>query len=163
MTHQRNTRLARYLLPALLVGCAPDAATEIDLAAEAQRIRDLDAALSDAAQDRDAAAFSLFFAEDAVQMPPDAPPLHGREAIQQGASGLFGAGADLRFETAEVEVASSGDMGFSRGKYFLALETPGGLVQDEGSYVEVWEKIGGEWKITADIYNTDLPPAEAGS
>jgi ketosteroid isomerase-like protein len=53
-------------------------------------------------------------------------------------------------------------MAFSQGKYFLSLETPGGVIQDEGSYLEVWEKVEGEWKITADIYNTDLLPVGPG-
>ena len=52
-------------------------------------------------------------------------------------------------------------MAFSRGKYFLTLDTPGGLIQDEGSYLEVWEKVAGQWKITADIYNSDLPLDES--
>jgi ketosteroid isomerase-like protein len=90
-------------------------------------------------------------------MPPNAPPLEGRTAIQESAAGLLGAGANLRFETAEVKVAASGDMAITRGRYFLTLETPGGLIEDEGSYLEVWEKVDGEWKITTDIYNTDLP------
>ena len=154
----RMPRIVMCCVAALVTGCAPDNGTEVDLDAEAQAIRDLDVALSNAAQSRDADAYSQFFAEDVVQMPPNSPPLHGRGAIHEAASGLLGAGADLRFETTDVRVASSGDMAFSRGKYFLTLETPGGVIQDEGSYLEVWEKIEGVWKMTADMYNTDLPP-----
>ncbi len=159
MIQLRITRVMVYCLLALAVGCASGATVEVDVAAEARAIRDLDATLSEAAQNGDAEAFSQFFAEHAVQMPPDSPPLQGRAAIFESAAGLLGAGADLRFETTEVRVATSGDMAFSQGKYFLSLETPGGVLQDEGSYLEVWEKVEGEWKITADMYNTDLLPS----
>jgi uncharacterized protein (TIGR02246 family) len=146
------------LLPLLMVGCATEPAPEVDLAAEAQAIRDLDVALSEAAQARDAAAFAAFFSEDIVQMPPDAPPIHGRAELHAGAAGLLeGAGADLRFENLDVKVASSGDMAVSRGMWYLTIETPEGPVPDEGSYIEVWEKVDGRWQITWDIYNRDLP------
>lgn len=153
----RPSRLVLFLFPLTSLGCAGDIPPEIDLAAEAQTIRDLDVALSDAAQNRDAGAFGSFFAEDAIQLPPDAPPERGRAVIQEGAAGLLGSGADLRFETVEVRVAGSGDMAVSRGRWFLIHHTPNGPVHDEGSYVEVWEKVAGEWKITVDIYNRDLP------
>lgn len=152
-----TTPFALLLLVALSAGCAPDPPPGVDLGAEAQAIRDLDARLSRAAQNRDAEAFGAFFAENAVQLPPGSPPLRGRTAIQESAAGLLGAGADLRFETLEVKVSTFGDMAFSRGMFYLTLETPGGPIRDEGSYLEVWEKVAGEWKITADIYNSDLP------
>ena len=140
-----------------MLGCANEMPPEVDLVAEAQAIRDLDAAFSDAAQARDVEAFGSFFAEDAVQLPPDAPPLNGRAAIQERAAGILGAGADLRFETVNVEVSACGDMAFSRGRWFLSLETPDGLIEDEGSYIEVLRKVAGEWTITMDIFNSDLP------
>ena len=107
-------RLVLCLLGVFLLGCTNEMPPEVDLVAEAQAIRDLDAALSEAAQARDVEAFGSFFAEDAVQLPPDAPPLNGRAAIQESAAGLLNAGADLRFETVEVEVSTSADMAFSR-------------------------------------------------
>ena len=157
MIRQQTMKVAWCLLAGFLIGCAPGSPPEADLAADAQTIRDLDVAFSQAAQDRDAAAFGLFFAENATQLPPNSPPLSGRAAIQEAAAGLLGAGADLRFETVDVKVSTSGDLAFSRGNYFLSLETPDGLIQDEGSYIEVWEKVAGGWKIIADIYNSDLP------
>lgn len=151
------TGVALVLFAANSAGCAPDSGPVVDLPAEAQAIRDLDAGLSAAAQNRDATAFGAFFAEGAVQLPPGSPPLRGRTAIQESAAGLLGAGADLRFESLEVSVSGSGDMAFSRGRYYLTLETPAGPIRDEGSYLEIWEKVGGEWRITVDIYNSDLP------
>ena len=157
MTPSRSTGFVLCLLPLFSIGCANEPLPEIDLSAEAQTIRDLDVALSEAAQNRDAEAFGSFFAENAVQLPPKASPENGRAVIQEGAAGLLGIGADLRFETVDVKVAGSGDLAISRGRWFLSIPTPEGPVQDEGSFVEVWEKFSGEWKITVDIYNSDLP------
>ena len=157
MIRGQRVRVAWFLLPGVLIGCWSEPPAEVDLPAEAQAIRDLDVSLSQAAQDKDAEAFASFFAENATQLPPNSPQISGRNAIQEAAAGLLGAGADLRFETMDVKVARSGDLAFSKGKYFLSLETPDGLIQDEGSYIEVWEKVAGEWKIISDIYNSDLP------
>jgi len=156
-TRYAPTRVAIVLFAANSAGCVSDSRPAVDLGAEARAIRDLDAGLSEAAQNRDAAAFGAFFAEDAVQLPPGSPPLRGRAAIRESAAGLLGTGADLRFESLEVRISGSGDMAFSRGRYYLTLQTPQGPIQDEGSYLEVWEKAGGEWRITIDIYNSDLP------
>jgi uncharacterized protein (TIGR02246 family) len=105
------------------------------VATEAQAIRDLDAALSEAAQNGDAEAFSQFFAEHAVQMPPDSPPLQGRAAIFESAAGLLGAGADLRFETTEVRVATSGDDS-GRGQLLGGMGEGRRRVEDHGGYVQ---------------------------
>ncbi len=148
------------LLALLATGCTLDSAvplTETELASEVQAIEALDAALSQAAQAHDAALFASFFADDAIQMPPNAPRLDGRAAIQESAAGLFAPGVSLRFETHNVQVARLGDLATSRGKYYLIIDTPSGRIQDEGSYIEVWKKIAGEWKIVADIYNSDVP------
>jgi hypothetical protein len=42
-----------------------------------------------AAKARDAAKVASFYADDAVLMPPNAPPIHGRKAIQQDHEQLF--------------------------------------------------------------------------
>ncbi len=153
-------KLLHPLFALLAVSCAAETAvplTQSELSSEAQVIRTLDAALSQAAQAQDAVLFASFFADDAIQMPPNAPALNGRASIQESAAGLLGPGVSLRFETQNVRIARLGDLATSRGKYYLVIEAPTGLIQDEGSFVEVWEKLNGDWKITLDIYNSDVP------
>lgn len=157
MISRRPRPLPWAYLSLLLLACAQEPPPEIDQAGQAQVIRDLDAALSAAGQAQDVATFGSFFAEDAVQMPPNVPPLEGRAAIEESAADMFASGAVVRFETLDVQVSSSGDMAYSRGKYYLTIQIPEGLVRDEGSYLEVWQKVGGAWKITTDSFNSDLP------
>ncbi len=48
-------------------------------------------------------------------------------------------------------------MAYDYGWYTFAFDTDNGRVTDKGKYVVVWKKIGGTWKIKADIFNTNLP------
>jgi ketosteroid isomerase-like protein len=51
-----------------------------------------------AAKARDAAKVASFYAEDAVLMPPNAPPIKGRKAIQQDHERLFKVAGRARSE-----------------------------------------------------------------
>jgi ketosteroid isomerase-like protein len=39
----------------------------------------------------------------------------------------------------------------------LAMAPNGTAQTGNGKYVVVWRKIGSEWKVAADIFNSDLP------
>ena len=39
----------------------------------------------------------------------------------------------------------------------------GKVVNDRGKYLEVWKKVGREWKCSFDAYNSDLPARCAGT
>jgi len=108
-----------------------------------------------AAKARDAAKVASFYAEDAVLMPPNAPPVKGRKAIQEDHERLFKQSS--RFELTATPLASetSGDLGFIQGE-FLVKRHSGEEVR--GKYVEVWKRIKGEWKILYDINNANQPP-----
>ena len=58
-------------------------------------------------------------------------------------------GFDLSFAPEQIVVSSSGDMAMDRGTYRLGPET--------GKYVVVWRKVDGDWKVAADIFNSDNP------
>ena len=48
-------------------------------------------------------------------------------------------------------------MALDRGTYSLTIAPDGTAQTDTGKYVVVWRKIGREWKVAADIFNSDLP------
>lgn len=109
-------------------------------------------------KEKDAAGIAELYAEDGAVMPPNAPIGKGSAAIQQTWASMMGTpGFNLTFVPEQIVVSSSGDMALDRGTYSLAV-APDGVVQtDTGKYVVVWRKIGGEWKVAADIFNSDLP------
>ena len=107
---------------------------------------------------KDAARIAELYAEDGAVMPPNAPLGEGRAAIQQTwASMMRTPGFGLTFVPDQIVVSSSGDMALDRGTYSLTIAPDGTTQTDTGKYVVVWRKIGREWKVAADILNSDLP------
>jgi uncharacterized protein (TIGR02246 family) len=111
---------------------------------------------------KDAAGIAELYAEDGAVMPPNAPIGKGRTAIQQTwASMMRTPGFGLTFVPEQILVSSSGDMALDRGTYSLTIAPDGATQTDTGKYVVVWRKIGREWKVAADIFNSDLPASGA--
>ena len=135
-----------------------NAAAAVDPGADEQAIRGQVDHWLQLVKAKDAAAIAALYAEDGAVMPPNAPIGKGRAAIQQTWASMMGTpGFDLTFTSEQILVSSSGDMALDRGTYSLTI-APGGTMQtDTGKYVVVWRKIGGQWKVAADIFNSDLP------
>lgn len=111
------------------------------------------------------------FAEDAWQMPPNSPPLVGREAIRQFWSQAVQWGRwDFTLEAQDVAV--SGPMAVERGSYDLGFtpgpDAPPGMpgFEDSGNYLVHWRlEEDGEWRIVADapVSERPMPSPPAGS
>ena len=107
---------------------------------------------------KDAAGIAELYAEDGAVMPPNAPIGKGRTAIQHiWASLMQTPGFGLTFVPEQILLSSSGDMALDRGTYSLTVAPNGTTLTETGKYVVVWRKIGREWKVAADIFNSDLP------
>jgi ketosteroid isomerase-like protein len=67
----------------------------------------------------------------------------------------------LKFHTARVEVAKSGDVAYTQGAYTMTVTDPNTkqLINDHGTYVTTWRKQpDGTWKAVADIVTSEVPP-----
>ena len=94
----------------------------------------------------------MYYAEDAIVLPPNADPVKGRDYIVE----FFGVFPDFEMEFEIVELYGAKDMAYVYGFYTLDFidEIPG----DSGKYIEIWRKQeDGSWKITHDIFNTSIP------
>lgn len=161
----RHTRL--LLLFVLLAACSPSTAStadsagatpKVDLAAEEQAIRDLDAKWVRMVAARDTAGIADLYASDALFMMPNAQALGGRPGVIKGWSGMFALkNVALTFAPTKVVVAQSGDLAYEVGTYTFAFDGPKGRVEDKGKSVVVWRKQDGAWKVAADMFNSDLP------
>lgn len=102
-----------------------------------------------------AALVKAYYADDAMMLPPNMPIAAGHAAIE----------AVLRtfppitaFELRNEEVVGAGDLAYVRGRYAMTMAPPGGpSVADSGKYLEIWRKTGGSWKVTRDMFSSDVP------
>jgi uncharacterized protein (TIGR02246 family) len=154
--------MRRLFLFGLFVVClfavSPQAsfAEDVDLAAEEAAIRALDVAWVEAVAAKDAAATADFYATDGAIMPAGAPMAEGHDAVAGVWQSLFDLpGFSLTFAPTTVTVAESGDMAYDIGTYALGFDGDEGRIEDNGKYVVVWTKEGGEWKVAADIFNSN--------
>jgi ketosteroid isomerase-like protein len=152
MVTLKVTTLALTLLLALTIGEAGERA------ADAQRIRELGTAWVAAIGAKDIAAIQNFYTPDAQFLAPNAPPAQGHQAIGEAWRGLVQLpGLVMTFGATRIEVSESGDLAYDVGTYALGFDSASGRVNDNGKYVVVWKKVGGEWKAVVDIFNTNLP------
>ena len=109
---------------------------------------------------KDAAGIAAFYTEDGVLMPPNMPIATGRPAVQQvWGSMMQTPGFDLTFAPEQITFSKAGDMAIDRGTYRFSATPEGRPFSETGKYLVVWRKVGNEWKVAADIFNSDGPAA----
>ncbi len=148
------------LVVALLVA-ASCARPAVDPAAEERTIRELDRRWVHTAIDRDTVKIAAFYAEDGEFLAPNAPRVRGRAAIRAAWAQLLRLpNVAIIFAPAKVWVSSAGDLAYETGPYRLTYDGPKGKrVEQPGKFVVTWRKVGGNWKVQYDIFNSDKPPA----
>jgi sialate O-acetylesterase len=133
----------------------------------AEVLYEADRAFSARAQEVGTAqAFTEYAAEDAVMYRDRAEPIIGKEAIGKVFAG--DAGSSLVWEPVAGDISSSGDLGYTRGK-FVYHTAPGedGTRQGpfKGYYTSIWKKQpDGTWKWVYDggiMTELPAPPPEA--
>jgi uncharacterized protein (TIGR02246 family) len=144
------------------VSCMQQTAPPDTRAADEAAIRAADAAWAKAGATKDANAHLAYYTSDAVLLPPNEPPATGAEAVRKVITDLYALpGMSVKWQPTKVEVAKSGDLGYSQGTYELTVNDPSGKpVMDHGKYVEIWRKQpDGSWKCAVDTFNSDVPAA----
>ena len=111
----------------------------VNRAEEEAALRAADLAWSDAAGRKDIDATAGFMADDGRTLPPNEPVTSGREAVRAGWAGIFAlTDVAIRWEPQLVQVAESGELGYTSGTYTLAFTGADGKpVSDRGKYLEV--------------------------
>lgn len=122
------------------------------------QINELNAKWVAAFKQRDFAMIEALYTLDGLLLPPNSPPIEGPKAIV----GVWKSwselpNVDVNFGAKRINVSSSGDMAYDYGWYTFAFDTDNGRIEDKGKYIVVWKKVGGVWKVAADILNTNLP------
>jgi uncharacterized protein (TIGR02246 family) len=146
-------------------GCMPAPKTESTVpdtrAQDEKAIRDAEAAWMAAFATKQPEKAAAFYADDADSMLPDTPLMAGKAAIIAGMKPELGdPNFSLVFAPSKVEIAKSGDIAYSKGKFSYTTTDPKTRkrVGQIGNYVEVYKKqADGTWKVEEDIATEEAP------
>jgi ketosteroid isomerase-like protein len=150
-----------------LTGCTqnPPPAPPDTRDADAQAIRDGEAAWVKDWSSKDVDKIASHYSSDAALYVANMPAMNGQSAIKDGLKGMIGdPNLSLVFTNSNVEVAKSSDVAYSRGTYTMTYSDPKTKKKlvEKGKYVTVYNKEpDGTWKAVADINNADAPAAPA--
>jgi ketosteroid isomerase-like protein len=102
----------------------------------------------------DVAGIAACYTEDAQMLAANMKPIHGRAAIGAMFKFTGGQGHTLEFQTHELDV--HGATAVEIGEY-IRRGGDGSTVVDRGKYIVIWKRVGNEWKIHRDMFNTNQP------
>jgi uncharacterized protein (TIGR02246 family) len=106
---------------------------------------------------RDAAGMAALYTPDGQLLPTGSDVVDGPQAIEAFWQAVMGMGIkEATLDTVEVE--AHGDAAYEVGRY--TLKGDGGQLLDQGKYVVIWKRDGGQWKLHRDIWNSSLPAVQ---
>ena len=127
-----------------------------------QELLDADRAFLQASVEDGLEGWLSFFTDDALRVDLHGQTTVGLEAIRIGDAPLFEPGGlRLRWEPAEAFAFTGGNGGMTRGRYTLSHDTPAGEgagdIVAEGTYLTLWRRENGRFKVYLDTGAPDLP------
>jgi uncharacterized protein (TIGR02246 family) len=152
---------------AALAGC--DTYDKPDTKAIEQQLQINEAKWNRAYAERDAKTLASMYADDAALANPGEELVRGKTAIEQ-ATAAFAADPNLKvaFEANRIQVARSGELAYTRGRYTLTMTDPDTSKPETsiGHYLTVWQKqADGSWKAVEDFITPgrELPVSQSAS
>jgi ketosteroid isomerase-like protein len=138
-----------------LATCTLCAAAMLGCSRNATLPSNVTGALEQAFTRHDLAAVVALFSDDAQILPQHGPAIAGRQSIEQYFKDSMTPVATYDTDTEMTLV--NGDLGVEQGRYRVR-NIRRGLDVEEGKYLHVWRRDGGDWKLYRIIYNTDVEP-----
>jgi uncharacterized protein (TIGR02246 family) len=103
------------------------------------------------------------WADDAIQMAPDAPAVMGKEQIRAKYESIFPLFI-FKMTITNEEVKIGGDLAVSHGNYIVSMTPKAGgeTIVIDGKYLSIEERqADGSWKIIRSCFNDNSPPKQA--
>lgn len=166
---------ATFAAALLATGCArEERATEQEAAPPAEPESTVDIATEEAAVRNRSAEFMNYinagdttslmdrvYADDAISVVGD-DVARGADKLRAGFEKNFKNNPDAVYSwnPTDVKVAASGDLAVEKGDFYMDPDGAGRKPQVSGTYVTVWEKVDGEWRVTVDVAAENEPDKE---
>ena len=126
-----------------------DGKSKLDLASARADLLNQETEFSNASALNARTAFESLLADDARLLRQNVEPAIGKLAAGKL---MPEAGRALTWQVALTDVAASGDLGYTYGSFELNTR---GVTLQRGSYVRVWKKVNGKWKVVVDVMSPD--------
>ena len=104
---------------------------------------------------RDADAMAAFATDDVVLLDPNEAPVIGRKAARAAWSRTVTA-AHGKVSIATKEISLSGNVAWRIGA--LTQRQPGGAISGRSRFLEIWKRVGYQWKLHRRMPANDLLP-----
>jgi ketosteroid isomerase-like protein len=131
--------------------CAPN--KNVELAKWKQEIADTEKAFSEMARTEGISKAFITFAADDVAVLRGKDLILGKESLRASYENRSASGeASLTWAPDFVDVSSSGDLGYTYGRYtYISNDSLGNVQSDEGIFHTVWKRqADGTWKFVWD-------------
>lgn len=116
--------------------------------------------LANAIVNNDNTTLDNFYTDDAISMPNHGKMLKGKDEIHRSNAEMTNNGMKITSLDMKVsDILGKGDLVDALGTYTISLTGKDGKkIQDSGNFLTVLENQKGEWKVKAEIWNTDKKP-----
>ena len=96
------------------------------------------------------------YASDGTLVWPDAPAIHGTDAIRAAWTGMLAApGVWIKFTPTTVTFSNGGDLAVDFGVVQMRMPPTGPM--QTAKYIVAWQKVDGCWKVLYDAWNSNEP------
>ena len=100
------------------------------------------------------------FTPDALLLFANSPVIKGSDAIRATWSDVVKiTGYNVHWTPIKIDVASP-TVATEYGSYTESYDTPNGKVRDAGTYVTIWHRVNGKWRVAIDAPISNMPAAK---
>ncbi len=141
----------------LIVASQLYAQSEADMKA---KFNELNKKFSQMMVDNDLEGMLSYYADNFISLPSYQPMLRSLDAMRESHKQQHEMGMKMTsFELIATDVIVEGNIAIEIGTYTVSMDMPEmGAIDDFGKYMNVWENQDGDWKLRADMWNTDMNP-----
>ena len=147
--------LLTLLVAFVAVPCFAQKAKKVDMDKLRMEVQAMEDEYARAMNAGDAEAVVAYYADDAVSLAPEEPPIKGKaailESIKEELADMADEGGTIRFETADLW--AQGNLVVEVGN---TIVTKGDEEMTVGKYMSVFERRDGKLLCVRDIYNSNM-------